>query len=287
MKKYFLLLLIPFLFACSKQTAKDGILIAVSIQPQSWFVSQIAGDKAKTVTLLPPGQNQHTFEPTPRQIESLALADAWVLSGAEFEIGLQPKVEKIFPNLRIVDGTQGVKFRLIDEDNHDSNYKTTLELDKHTWLGREPAKILAGHVKDVFCSLDDKNQEYYVKQYEALIKVIDDEFESLKISLAPLKGRNVFVYHPCFGYFFDEFGIRQEAVEVGGKEPSPRELNNLITKIKEGQAVAIIVQTQFPTSAAKTLAASAGLEVIALDPFSYNWLDNIRQIGQALNRCIR
>ncbi|WP_461245727.1 metal ABC transporter solute-binding protein, Zn/Mn family [Treponema sp. R6D11] len=273
--------------ACTRQTAlKDGLLIALSIQPQAWFVSQIAGDKATTITFLPPGQNQHTFEPTPKQIQTLASADAWILSGAEFEIGLRPKVEKVFPNLLIVDGAEGVKFRLITEDES-GGLHNSLELDRHTWLGREPAKILAAHVRDTLCIFDKKNAKYYNEHYKLTIDLIDKEFESLEITLAPLRGKNIFVYHPCFGYFFDEFGIKQSAVEVGGKEPTPRELNNLVTKINEGHAVAIIVQTQFPTGAAKTLAAATGLEIISLDPFATDWLANINQIGNALTRCIR
>jgi zinc transport system substrate-binding protein len=283
--------------SCSRQAEKDGILIAVSIPPQAWFVSQIAGDKADCITLVPAGQNQHTYEPGPRQIQSLMSADAWILSGAEFEISLRPKVENLFANVLIVDGTQGVQFRFIEAHEHDEvndhNYhsdlvgNSSIELDRHTWLGREPAKILASHIKNTLCALDRKNDDYYQVQYNSLIAMIDIEFDKLKITLAPLKGRSIFVYHPSFGYFLDEFGIYQEAVETGGKEPSVRELNNLITKIDEEKAVAIFVQTQFPTSAAKTLAAAAKLEVISLDPLSYNWLDNIRQIGQALGGALR
>jgi zinc transport system substrate-binding protein len=292
-----------FAVSCSRQTEKDGILIAVSIPPQAWFVSQIAGDKAASVTLVPAGQNHHTYEPGPRQIQSLASADAWILSGAEFEISLRPKIENLFPNVIMVDGTQGVKFRFIEAHEHDdeddddhplSNSHShnltdnpSLELDRHTWLGREPAKILASHIKNTLCALDNKNEEYYQTQYTSLIDMIDSEFDKLKITLAPLKSRSVFVYHPSFGYFLDEFGINQEAVEAGGKEPAVRELNNLITKINEEKAAAIFVQTQFPTSAAKTLATAAGLEVISLDPLSYDWLENIRQIGQALGRAVR
>jgi zinc transport system substrate-binding protein len=293
--------------SCSRQTEKNGILIAVSIPPQAWFVSQIAGDKAACITLVPAGQNQHAYEPGPRQIQSLMSADAWILSGAEFEISLRPKIENLFPNVLVIDGTQDVKFRYIEAHEHDEandhnndndqnpvfnshsdlTANSSLELDRHTWLGREPAKILASHIKDTLCAIDNKNKEYYQAQYNSLAAAIDIEFDKLKISLAPLKGRSVFVYHPSFGYFLDEFGIVQEAVEKGGKEPSVRELNNLITKINEEQAAAIFVQTQFPASAAKTLASAANLELISLDPLSYNWLENIRQIGQALGRAVR
>jgi len=276
------------LSSCTKQTAaKDKVLLALSIQPQTWFVQQIAGDKADIITLLPPGQNQHTYEPTPKQIQSLTAADAWILSGAEFETGLRPKVEKAFPKLPIVDGTQGVKFRLITEEESSGGSHTALELDRHTWLGREPAKILAAHTKDTLCKYDKKNAKYYNERYDAAVKIIDEAFDQLQIKLAPLKGRSIFVYHPSFGYFLDEFGIKQEAVETGGKEPSPRDINNLIKKIKEEKAAAIIVQTQFPTNAAKALADSANLEVIYLSTFATDWLANINEIGNALARCVR
>jgi zinc transport system substrate-binding protein len=100
--------------------------------------------------------------------------------------------------------------------------------------------------------------------------------------LAPLEGRNLFVYHPSFGYFLDEFGIRQEAVETGGKEPGPRVLNNLIARVRQENAAAIFVQAQFPVNAAKTLADSVDAQLIILDPLAEDWLKNIQDMGQIL-----
>jgi zinc transport system substrate-binding protein len=97
----------------------------------------------------------------------------------------------------------------------------------------------------------------------------------------------VFVYHPAFGYFLDEFNIRQEAVETGGKEPGPRALNALIEKIRREKPAAIFVQAQFPAAAAKTVAEATGADVVALDPLSRDWLENIRVMGEALKRSAR
>jgi zinc transport system substrate-binding protein len=163
---------------------------------------------------------------------------------------------------------------------------SSLEIDRHSWLGRNPAKILAAHIRDTLSMFDSENEEYYSEQYERLICEIDKEFDSLKIALAPLEGKSVFVYHPSFGYFLDEFGIRQEAVETGGKEPGPKELASLAGRLNKEQAAAIFVQTQFPVNAAKTLASAAGAELIALDPLAENWLENIRIMGQALKRAL-
>ena len=269
--------------ACSRQQAHNGLLITVSIPPQEWFVSQIAGDKANSLVLVPPGQNPHNYEPGPRQIQSLSTAAAWILSGSEFEISLRPRIAALFPNLLIIDGTEGVSFRMLEEhDDGDGHDHSSIEIDRHTWLGREPAKILAAHVRDALSLLDGVNEAYYRGQYERLIALINFEFDELKISLMPLNGRSVFVYHPSFGYFLDEFGIRQEAVETGGKEPSPRKLYNLIARLKEEQAAAVFVQAQFPVNAAKTLASAVGAELIALDPLAQDWLNNIRLMGETL-----
>ena len=268
-----------------QSASQEGLLIAVSIPPQEWFVNRIAGDKVHTMVLAGSGHNPHSYEPSPMQIQHLASAGAWILSGSEFEISLKPKVAALFPNLLIIDGTEGVKFRTLedhdddedDEDGHDG-------IDRHTWLGREPAKILASHIRDTLSILDGANASYYHEQCEIILMLIDDEFDKLKIELAPLHGMSVFVYHPSFGYFLDEFGIRQEAVETGGKEPGPRELSRLLVKLEEEQAAAVFVQAQFPVSAARTLADAAGAELIALDPLAGDWIENIRRMGQALHR---
>jgi zinc transport system substrate-binding protein len=262
-------------------------MIAVSIQSQAWFVSQIAGDKVEIIKLLDSSQNPHNYEPGPKQIQSLSSAGAWILSGTEFEIGLQPKISALFPKLLLVDGTEGVNFRYLEEHEDGARNRSELEIDRHTWLGREPAKILAAHICKTLIFLDSGNAAFYSQRYENLLSEIDTEFNLLVIDLAPLKGRSVFVYHPSFGYFLDEFDIHQEAVESGGKEPGPRVLNNLIKKAKEDQAAAIIVQTQFPVNAAKTIADVLDIELIELDPFAEDWLENIKRMGQALRRTVK
>jgi zinc transport system substrate-binding protein len=271
-------------------------LIAVSIMPQEWFVARVGGDRARTLVLAGPGQNPHNYEPTPKQISGLAEARAWILSGTEFEISLRPKIEKLFPNLPIIDGTAGVTFRKLEEHNYDDDGNndhnngydiSSLEIDRHTWLGSQPAKILAAHIRDTLSIIDPEGAEYYNENFMALVQNIDAEFAILRRELAPLKGSNVFVYHPSFGYFLDEFGITQQAVETGGKSPGPRQLSRLIALAKEEQPSAIFVQAQFPVTAAQTVADAVGAVIINIDPLAYNWLDNIRYMAEALKKTKR
>jgi len=265
-------------------------VVAVSILPQAFFAGRISGERVDTLVLVGNGQSPHSYEPTPRQMSELASAKAWILSNTDFEITLKPKIASIYPSLLIVDGTEGVKFRAMEEhehegedaEQHDDDHD--INIDRHTWLGREPAKIMAMHIKNTLIKIDPAGKTVFEANYNKLMADIDLAFDSLKTVLAPLKGQAVFVFHPAFGYFLDEFGIIQEAVETGGKEPTAKALSELIRKINEEKASVIFVQAQFPVNAAKTVASSAGAQVVPLDPLAEDWLANIKTMGSALEK---
>jgi zinc transport system substrate-binding protein len=265
-------------------------LVAVSIMPQAYFAGRIGGALINVMILVGPGQSPHSYEPSPRQMSDLAGAAVWVLSGTEFEISLRPKIERLFPRLALVDGTGGVRFRSIEAHEHEEEEGegagdvSLQEIDRHTWLGLAPAKIMAFHIRDALCAADETNALVYKKNCEELVRDMEDEFASLKRELEPLRGETVFVYHPAFGYFLDEFGLIQEAVETGGKEPTPRQLGRLIEKARAEKVKVIFVQAQFPAESARTAAAAAGAELVSLDPLAADWLSNIRIMGEALKR---
>ncbi|GHV75840.1 ABC transporter substrate-binding protein [Spirochaetia bacterium] len=294
MKRSILVLPILLLLAgCGGKNAAvidDRPVLVVSILPQRYFAARIAGERVRIMTLVGPGQEPHNYEPTPKQMADLAAAKVWVLSGTEFEIGLRPKIEAGFPNLTIIDGTAGVRFRTIEA--HDDGDEPGDAIDRHTWLGHEPARLMAGHIMEALINMDNidnidaDSAELYRKNYHDLTADMDREFALLWEQLAPLRGRVVFVYHPAFGYFLDEFGIRQEAVETGGKEPTPRLLAGLIEQAKQEGAKAIFVQAQFPVHTAQAVADAAGAVLVPLDPLAPDWLANIRFMGEVLQRTI-
>lgn len=269
-------------------------IIAVSIIPQQYIVDTIAGDLVETVVLVGPGQNPHSYEPTPRQMATLSQADAWITSNTDFETALVSKIASMYPNLVLVDGTKGVNFRLLDEheheegdeDHHDDDEAYGGNIDRHTWLGKEPMKIMARHITDTLIALDNENQVTYRNNLEGFLKRIDVLFDKLEKDLKQLEGKTVFVYHPSFGYLLDDFGITQRAVETGGKEPTAKHLNTLIQEAKAADIPAIFVQAQFPVNAAQNVASSIGAEVLPLDPLAYDWLKNIELIGNTLRRTL-
>ena len=277
------------LFSCSRGQEKQNSLsgsvqniqntarpfLALSTLPQEYFARRIGGDRIQTMVLAGSGQNPHSYEPNPVQLQALSGADVWMLSGTEFEIALEPRIRNLFPSLKIVDGTEGIHFRMAEDEP---------DIDRHTWLGSEGAQIMALHIRDALCGMDEANSAFYSENYSELAADIQREFGKLRTELEGLRGKTILVYHPAFGYFLDEFGIIQEAIEADGKEPSPRMLAQIIEKAKSEKVRVIFVQAQFPAESVRTIAAEVGAELVVLDPLAPDWLGNIRIMGEALKR---
>jgi zinc transport system substrate-binding protein len=273
-------------------TGTSAPIVAVSILPQAYFVERIAGTRVKPMVLVGPGQSPHAYEPTPRQMADLASAPLWLTIGADFEKALRPKIASLYPKLSIVDTTAGIKYRQLEAHNHEgepveAGHAEESGPDQHVWLGRQAVIAMAGSIRDALSRYDPAGASTYANNHDAFVKDINAVYDSLKAKLAPLEGKPVFVYHPAFGYFFDEYGIEQEAVETGGKEPTQKALAGLIKEARDDGAKVIFVQAQFPASAAESVAKSIGGVVVSIDPLAPDWLENIKRIGTALTKAVR
>ncbi|MCX7028349.1 MAG: zinc ABC transporter substrate-binding protein [Spirochaetes bacterium] len=276
--------LAPVLTAASAATsaAADVPVVAVSILPQAEFVQAIAGDRVKVLVLVGPGSSPHSYEPTPRQMVQLSSAKIWFALGVDFEKGLRPKIAKLYPFLSIVDTSQGVVMRSLEADADE----LAGGRDQHIWLGREAVKVQLRAVAKALSALLPAESATFASNLSAYEAKIDAVFSGLKRELAPFVGTKVLVFHPSFGYFFDDFGLVQEAVEAGGKEPTQRVLSDLVKRAKAAGARTIFVQKQFPVEAAKTVASAIGGSVVEIDPLSPAWLENIGVMGAALKKSL-
>jgi zinc transport system substrate-binding protein len=109
----------------------------------------------------------------------------------------------------------------------------------------------------------------------------------LKEKLAPYKGNTIFVYHPSFGYFTDEYGLYQEAVETGGKEPVPAILESIIEEALEEKVKIIFVQPEFSQKSAEAIAKGIGGKVISLNPLNPDYLNNMKAIADEIEGALK
>ncbi|MHB8203735.1 MAG: metal ABC transporter solute-binding protein, Zn/Mn family [Desulfomonilaceae bacterium] len=269
--------------------------VFVSIEPIEYFVKRVAGPLADVSVLVGPGQEPHTFEPTPKLVAKLADAQVLFKIGFPFEEALIRKVGSTFKNLKVVDLQQGIKMRTIsaeEESDHDAGVAhghshEAGEVDPHTWLDPQLAKIQAKTIADTLIRIDPDHRAIYeenLKKFQADLDKIDDQLRS---SLAPVKGKSFFVFHPAFGYFGDEYGLKQVAVEIEGKEPTARQLVRLIEQAKAQGVKVMFAEPQFPKKTAETLAKSIGGAVVLIDDLAPDYMNNLKEVAMSLESALR
>ncbi|MBQ2336083.1 MAG: zinc ABC transporter substrate-binding protein, partial [Victivallales bacterium] len=219
--------------------------------------------------------------------------DAYVTIGVPFEKMVVAKIHANFPKLKIVDGRTGMTFRRMeggahhhgehhDHDDDDHGHEMG-EDDPHVWLSidnmkchaRTVAAVLAEVLPELEHAAIDARAAEYLRELDALSA-------ELKAKLSPLKGTEAVVYHPAFGYFLDDHGIRQKAVELEGKEPGARYLGTVIREAKHDGIRVIFVQPQFNAKAAEVLSHEIGGKVLPFDPLPNEYSDGLRRLADAL-----
>jgi zinc transport system substrate-binding protein len=267
----------------------------VSIIPIAYFVERVGGPNVEVSVLVGPGQDPHTFEPTPKLMAKLADAKVLFKMGFPFEETLIKKVGSTFKNLEVIDLQQGIKLRaMTEEEEHghgdaekDKHEHEANEMDQHTWLDPQLAKIQAKSIADTLIRIDPGHKDQYEKNLKGFQADLDAVHEQLTKALAPVKGKRFFVFHPAYGYLGDAYGLKQIVVQLGGKEPTARQLARLIELAKANDVRVIFVQPQFSKKSAEVLAKAIGGSVVPLDDLAPDYLKNLQEMAAKLDSALQ
>jgi zinc transport system substrate-binding protein len=287
------------LAAAVDTTRLDGHLTAFcSIPPEQYLIDRIGGNHVTVHVMVGPGQSPHTFEPTPRQMASLADTDVYFAIGLPFEREILDGAQELNPGLLVVDASEGIPRRQIDGERDDQRGDehghqgdaTHLEseglTDPHIWLSPRNAVHMARSICHALAGLSPELKDYFDANLEVLVSDLNKLDEELTKTLKPLAGESIYVFHPAFGYFTDAYGLKQIPVEMGGTEPSARELVSLTDKAKEDGVHVIFVQPQFSRKSAEAIAREIGGAVVPIDPLSSSYLENLRSIAAEIRKAL-
>jgi zinc transport system substrate-binding protein len=287
------LLTAALLFTCKEtpQSAAGRLSIFVSIPPDSFFVKRIAGERADVATLVGVGQNPHTYAPTPGQMAQLTSALLYFRTGIEFENTLLPKLTDVMKKLKIVDLRQGITLRDMTAQESEDSAKTPEShagaKDPHIWMSPQLVVRQAQTIFDALVAADTAGRAVYEHNYAEFVEELDSLDVNIKAALAPVKGKEFFVYHPAFGYFADAYGLQQVAIEVGGKEPSARHISRLIDMAKSRGVKVVFVQPNYSPKAAQALAEQIGGVVVSIDGLPADYLASMAAMATAIEAGLR
>jgi zinc transport system substrate-binding protein len=159
--------------------------------------------------------------------------------------------------------------------------------DVHVWMSPANNLIIAQNICKALQTADPANSAFYTANLNKFSEKLLALDEKLKQLLAPHKGKTFLVYHPAFGYFGKHYGLIQEAVETGGKSPSPKHLEQLINEAKKDNVKIIFVQPQFNEKYADIVAKAVGAKIVRIDPQLPDVLENYSYIAAQLSTALK
>lgn len=235
-----------------------GLKVVTSVAPITSIVENVAGDKTKTVGIIPEGINSHTFEPVPSDSKLLHDADLVILNGLDLET---PTLNLARANLK----SGAVIFSLGDKTIAQSDYIYDFSFPRekghpnpHLWLNPQYAMRYAELIRDELIRGDPENKAVYeqngarfLDQLKALDQAIRQDSQTI-----PPENRRLLTYHDSWPYFARRYGFQVigAAQPSDFSDPSPREVARLIDQIRKEKVPAVFGSEVFPSPVLEQIA---------------------------------
>lgn len=278
MQKYNILLFLTILsvaVSCrdNMRQAPDRRVITVTIEPLRYFAERIAGDRFDVETMVPQGGNPETYEPSARQMMNLSHSVLYVKVGSiGFERTWMKKLEQNAPHAIIVDSSDGI-----------SMMKTENGIpDPHTWMSTANSLIIAENIYRALVKIDKKDSIYFKKNLENLIDSINHVDSEIRHLVRNAKTRSFLIYHPILTYYARDFGLTQIPLEEESREPSARQMHNIISRAKNERVKVFFVQKEFANRNINAVTESIGADTAEIDPLGYDWQNEMIKVARCL-----
>ena len=280
-----LTILIVTLCGCSDGRKDDRAAIAVSFEPQAWMLKQIVGDDFDIVTLLPAGSDPETYQPSISTMKGLGKAEAFFTLGTDgFEKSLTSNLSSNFPELKVVDCTEGVEkiYGTHAHHDHDGHDHADKEFDPHMLASIKNSIQIADNITSYLCALHPEKAEKYRKAGEELkIQMVsmDDSLTNMN-----LNGKSFAMRHPSLSYFARDYGLNQIALQASGKEASPLQLRRQMEHMTDSGTKVFVMEKEHASAGDEETAKQLGLKTIEVSLNSKEWLADLMKTANEINR---
>lgn len=258
-------------------TAQSRPLYMVTVTPLKLILDPVVATRAQVKVLLPAGASAHTYEPRPSDLQQLSASTALLWVGAGFdgwaaELGAPASIEllKLVPPELQLDMEQN---RMDDAAKpagaqEEGSSKAPAELDPHFFTDPLAVAEMLPALAAELSRLDPAGAEAYQRNADAFGVKLLKIHQELDGMLADCGGKAVILFHPSFGYFLDRYAMNLAGVieEFPGKEPSPKDLQNIATFARQLGVRALLSETLLPRPPAEAVAEACGLPLYELDP---------------------
>jgi len=237
-----------------QQTSSDKLNVVATFYPIAYMAEQIGGDKVQVTTLIEPGAEVHSWQPSAGDIANCSDADVIIYNGAGLDNWLQ---EDILPSINtegktIVDTTEDVSLFKNTEAEEIEEHGV---YDPHTWLSPYEAQQQAEAVYNALAEADPANEPYYTANWQTLSKKLSDLDAAYTQQLSAKTKSTIFVTHDAFGYIARRYGFEQEGI-IGisaDEQPSTQTLTDIITLMEETDTYTFYIEPGYSDAYVQTV----------------------------------
>ncbi len=262
------IMLCVFIHGDSFRYEKDDVsVVATSFAPYD-FARQIAGDKANFTMLLAPGEESHTYEPSPGDIMKIKDCDVFVYGGGESEKWVDSILESVESDIEIIRMMDVVELcETIHNHNiyEEHNHQKETEYDEHVWTSPLNAIEIVKAISDAMVKVDGINSDVYKTNTDAYIAELTELDKSIE-SVVNNANKNLVVIGDRFPlmYFTERYSLNYESAFPGCSaqtEANPATIARLIKTVKNEEINTVFKVDLSSGNVAETISEATGAEV--------------------------
>ena len=123
----------------------------------------------------------------------------------------------------------------------------------------------------------------YFKEDNKLKNYCDIFKKEISEKMSKKTKKEFMIYHPALEYFLKGTGIEEEAIESEGKEPSAKQIQEIISEAKEDGISTILVQPQFPKQSIDIIAKEIpNAKIVTFNTDEEDVFENLRKFVDSL-----
>lgn len=266
-------MIFALLVGCSDTGKKeDGqINVYTTVFPIQYFTEQIGGEFVDVTSVYPPGTDEHTYDPSQKDMMAIADSDLFLYIGYGLE-AFAKKAEKTLKNEDVTFIAIGEKIDLHsshdkedehseeDHDEHVGHHHG--DIDPHVWLDPIYAKQLAHEIFDALSKEAPEHAEQFQTNLDELTKQLDQLHQDFKSVAENAKRKKFLVAHAAYGYWESRYDLEQ--ISIAGisstEEPSQRKLTNIVDMIKTEDIPYILFEQNINSKLAEIVQAETNID---------------------------
>ena len=256
--------------AAAGPTPERRLAVVATFSVLGDLVRNVAGDRAEVIVLVGPGQDAHTYEPSPADVATIGRAALVFENGVGFEGWLVKQYAAAGARGRRIVVTDGITLQRggrAHADGAEPAADMGGELDPHVGHDVRHAARMVAVVRDALVQADPggapayaANADRYLAELVALDAWVVDQVGTL-----PEPRRTLVTNHDTLGYFASRYGFAVVGtalpVSTEGAEPSAGELARLVGRIRRAGAPAIFAENVSNPKLMERIAREAGVRV--------------------------